>query len=269
MWNCNRPHLQACSSILGWKLPRTGGGVRRVIQPPAYITASCHYIQFLHDVSVYTPSTLSTSTSYFSLPIPGAIPISYHLRAILANVIRLLVLVSHISCKKLHESNEPSIGPCCGVGLAPCLGQVTSLMGSLQTPVKGYLKPTAIKADFYMKRMPQYGRRWARRAVNPFSLPMTMRVMVPVSGKRSYVAVRRVRLPLPKVAGSVVICSPNKPVRVFLFGKTKPSKKRGNPLASRGVGIELPRSLCAIPMRDRVKSRNDRHRWYGWKSFKP
>ena len=119
-----------------------------------------------------------------------------------------------------------------------------------------------------------YGR-WhcgRRRGKNPFSLPLVRRVRV-----KGAVRVKPVRLPLGHAKGNdcPVMVPPLTanggyravPVKVLLHvhNPNRPGVKDAGPVVSKPHGWQVtpPRILCAVPHRDRRRSRNDR-RDYDW-----
>lgn len=71
-------------------------------------------------------------------------------------------------------------------------------------------------------------------------------------------------LPKPPPRPRVKVKRPPRP-------RGKPKKKRvklPNPIMTRSYVIpQVTRTLCAVPERDRPRSRNDRYRWYQWAVF--
>ena len=136
---------------------------------------------------------------------------------------------------------------------------------------KSAKKHAAIQVrDKLTMRAPQYGHnKGKRRGLNPFSLPMVRVTSKQVAGRR--VTTRRPnRLPAAYVSGAVTIKALNKPIKLGLFHKSAKEmlgsgkKSRPNPVMTKVDAVnEPPRLLCAIPPRDKPKSRNDM-RWFQW-----
>ena len=120
-------------------------------------------------------------------------------------------------------------------------------------------------------RAPQYGHNSGKhRGLNPFSRPLARFVTVARGRGRMVRKMRPVTLPRPMVPGSVTVQAPNIRVRLLLWHKNvavlgRRGKKGSlpNPVVSKDVHvIEPPRKLCAIPPRERPKSRNDVTRYW-------
>ena len=102
-------------------------------------------------------------------------------------------------------------------------------------------------------RAPQYGHnRGKHRGKNPMSLPIGVRLkpsLVPVSG-------------------AITVRSLNKPVSISLWHKSADvmlgsgRKRKPNVDVSKDFVYEADRHLCAIPDREKRKSRNDTTRFY-------
>src|SRR5882672_7097104 len=118
-------------------------------------------------------------------------------------------------------------------------------------------------------RAPQYGHhKGKRRGTNPFSRPVVRFVSHKVGNPTSKLINASVTAPRAQIA----ISTPNNPITLHLWHK---SAKRGDdgrklpasqgPVISKPVAVEM-RLLCAVAVKDKFKSRNDRYRQYAWPS---